>query len=244
MFVKKKEKINPFFVVSALILQTLIYLPLRFLLGFFGHLEVRGLENLNNLPQNKGIIFAPNHSSEIDPFLTPVSLPFLSRFMPLFYATREKSFYGESGFRQIFYGGLLFKLAGGQCVRAGLKDYEKSLANQILLLETGHNLCFFPEGKITKDGKIGEARGGIAYLAEKTGSVVIPVGIFGVHTLSLFDLIKRKRKIIVIFGTPIHKEELEKYTRDVFLSDSKNIYKIQAEYILGKVGYILDNFRR
>ncbi len=227
-------KINPFFLISPLLFQTTIWPATRFFLWFFVHLEVLGLEHLNDLPYGKGVIFASNHSSEIDPFLTPASLPFLSRFMPLFYTSREKGFYNESGVRQIFYGGFIFKFIGGQPVYVRLKNYEKSLINHIQLLENGYNLFVFPEGKITKDGKLDKARRGIAFIAQKTNCPIIPIGISGAYNISLTDFFLRRRTIKVTFGKPIFQNEL----KSVIIHDNKNemiVYEREAAYIMRKI---------
>ncbi len=201
-----KRKINYFWAISPYVFQNLIWPATRFFMVFFGRLSITGLDNLKTI---KGpMIFAANHSSEIDPFLVPVSLPFLSRISPIFYITREKSFYDESGVRQFFYGGLLFKLFGGYPASIGLKNYEKSLATHIEILKSGYSLCVFPEGQKTTDGKLREAKGGVAYLAWTANVPVIPVGISGDFKLSLKEFFLRKRNIRVSFGKPVMVRDL------------------------------------
>jgi len=121
------------FLISAHAFQVVIWPPTRLFLWFFGHLKVSGLENLKDLPSDKSVIFAANHSSELDPFITPASLPFMSRFIPLYYTIREKSFYDGGSVRQKFYGGFFFRFIGGHYVYAGLKDYDKSACHLLLV---------------------------------------------------------------------------------------------------------------
>ncbi|HEY4508626.1 MAG TPA: hypothetical protein VJJ55_03145, partial [Candidatus Paceibacterota bacterium] len=142
---------NSFYLYSPLVLQTALWPIVRPLFWFFLRLKVRGLENV--LPYinctrsrdicvgggkqraedcekqcgKRGVIFAANHSSELDPILVPASLPFLSPLMPFFYTSREQSFYKMSGWRQFFYGGFLFKLWGSHPLRSGTGNYEESL---------------------------------------------------------------------------------------------------------------------
>lgn len=222
-----------FFLLSPLLFQVTIWPITRFFLWFWGDLEVKGLENLDNLPKGRGVIFASNHSSEIDPFLPPASLPFMSRFIPLYYTTKERSFYEKTGIQQFFYGGFVFRFIGGCPVYSGMKNYEKSLVNHVQLLNEGHNLFVFPEGGITEDGNLGEAHGGVAYLAEKTGSVVVPIGIYGVYGMSVLDFFSRKRNIKVIFGLPILQSELKINVSSI--DDSILSYKKEAEYIMNKI---------
>jgi len=233
------KKINPFFIVSARVFQITVWPLTRFILWFFGRLEVRGLEHLQDLPKGKAVIFASNHSAEIDPFIPPASLPFMSRFIPLYYTIREKSFYDESGFMQIFYGGFFFKFIGGQYVYAGLKDYEKSLPNHIELLRQNRNLFIFPEGGINRIGTgVREAKGGIAYLAEKMNSPIVPIGISGMYGMSFADFFMRKRKIRVVFGAPISQEEIKSVIHRNG-ADTIGVYKKEAQYIMDKIAAMI-----
>lgn len=236
---------NSYFLIP-LILQKSIWLPTRALLETCGHLEVYGLENLKNI--NKPVIFACNHSSEIDPFMVPATLPIWSSFSPIFYATKEKSFYDGRGWRRHLFGGWFIKMWGGHTAYSGLKDYQKSLSDHINIVLHGGNLCIFPEGGITKDGALRPARGGISYLSERTKCSIIPVSISGVYAMSISDFFRGKRKVIINFGKPITAEELVNSVsrnqslisqslasgelRDV-LGD--NIYKKRAEYVMSKV---------
>ena len=187
--------------LSPLILQKLIWIPTRLILIFFGHLEIKGLENLKGIKGNA--IFACNHSSEFDPILPPATLPFWSHFSPMFYVSRESRFYGGSGWRRYFYGGNFFKAWGAYQVFVGLNDYEKALVNQIRIVNDGGTLCIFPEGRTTPNGKILTAKGGVAYLAHVTKVPIIPLRLDGVFRLSVRDFLLRKRKLVVTFGKPI-----------------------------------------
>src|ERR1051325_4538125 len=113
--------------LRPLLLQKLIWVPTRGILGFFGRFEVYGLENLHKVGSNA--IFACNHTSELDPILLPAAIPFWSHFSPIFYTSRGRKFYVNSGWRQHFYGGILFKMWGAFPIFSGLRDYEKSLCH-------------------------------------------------------------------------------------------------------------------
>ena len=222
---------NFLYSISPLILQKIIWIPTRIILNFFIHLKIEGLENLNNISNNhyKNVIFASNHTSELDPVLLPASLSFFSRFSPIFYASLSKGNYRKSGWRQNFYGGFLFKLWGAHPIYTGLKDYEKSLINHIKILEDNKDLLFFPEGKITPDGNIGNARGGIAYLAKHTGRRVIPIAISGIYRMSFKDFLMRKRYAKIIFGKSIYPSQLK-----------NNNYRKEAEEIMNRVKEMLE----
>jgi 1-acyl-sn-glycerol-3-phosphate acyltransferase len=207
---------RPLYLISPLILQTIIWPGTRLCLWLFGSLKVRGLENLAGLDAKKarehGVIFAVNHTSELDPILIPASLPFLSRFMPIFYTSREKSFYDESGkIQQMFYGGLFFKLWGSHAVKVGLQDYEKSLATHIQILAAGKSVLIFPEGGIDRKStevKVRPAKGGVAYLAIHCKSPIVPVAITGTYRFSVKQFFLRKRHIVVQFLPPVFPENI------------------------------------
>src|SRR3989338_7635501 len=173
---------NTFLYLSPLILQTAVWPITRPLLWFFLLLKVSGLENLtfsnsvrsSAIAKRQGVIFAVNHSSEMDPILIPASLPFLSRFMPMFYTSREKKFYKLSGFRQLFYGGFIFELWGSHRLLSGKQNYEVSLQTHIDILNAGKSVVMFPDGRRLPESEIGTiAHGGIGYLAWRTKSIII-----------------------------------------------------------------------
>lgn len=226
-----------FFYISPLILQKIIWIQTRIILSFFTNFKVEGLENLKGIEGNA--IFASNHSSELDPILLPASLPFWSHFSPIFYASLSKSRYVNSGWRQYFYGGTFFKLWGAHPIYTGLKDYEKSLVNHTRLLMENKNLFVFPEGRMTLDGNIQPARGGIAYLAEHTDRPIVPIAIFGVYNMSNKDFFFRKRHIIVRFGKPIYKKELREHVART-LEIGGNVYKEEAQYVMEKIKELLE----
>lgn len=223
---------NPIFLSSPLLLQTAIWPATRFFFWFFIHLKVTGLENLKNLP--KGVIFACNHSSEMDAIIIPASLPFLSRFSPMFYVSRPREFYQNSGWRQLIYGGLFFKLWGAHSAISGYKDYGVSLSNHIHIIQRRHSLIIYPEGRKTLDGKvmINEAHGGVAFLAEKTGLPIIPVYIGGHFKITMKDYLLRRRHVSIAFGRPIYSKDL---FENLVLGQDENRYKTASKKILGAI---------
>ncbi len=235
---------KPYFVLPFFF-QKLIWIPTRLALIIFGSLKVYGLENVREI--EKGIrvpvLFAVNHSSEIDPFMVPASLPFWSRFSPLFYVVREKSFYTRNGWRKHLFNNWFIAMWGGYNAPSGLRDYEKSLSKHTEILRDGKSFCVFPEGGITRDGTIQPAKGGISFLAHSTLCVIIPVRISGVYGMSVSDFFlnlflrkgKQQRKISIFFGKPIKPEELYMNLKGTS-SSGESVWKKEADYIMKKVG--------
>jgi len=231
-----KVKFMKIYFIFPLIFQKFIWLPTRLALIIFGRVKVNGLENLKNL--SKPVIFACNHSSEMDPFMVPATLPFWSRFSPLFYTVREQSFYSNNGWRKYMFGGLFIKSWGGYTAVTGLRDYEKSLLPHIDIIQDGGSFCVFPEGSISKDGLLQPAKGGVAYLAYKGDCSIVPVAISGVYNMSMGDFFTRKRKIIVSYGKPITQDELqEMIARSI--EPKGNVYKEESIYVMKRVGEMI-----
>lgn len=192
--------------VTPFLIQKFIWLPTRFLLNFFGHLEVRGLENLDNLYGS--VVFVSNHQSELDPILLPAALQMFSRFSPMFFVSREKSFYKPVLMKRIFYGGFFFELLGAHPADVGYNNFLLSLKSHLEILRRGYPLFIFPEGRKSKDGILQEGKGGAAFLADQTGSAIVPLAIKGVLHITPWEFFGRKRHISVSFGRPIFPKEL------------------------------------
>ena len=200
-----------FFLRSPAVLQNAIWPVVRPLLRFFIHLDIRGREHLDFAAAHRecGVIFAVSHSSELDSILLPASFPFLSPLFPMFYTSREWTFYINSSWRRYFYGGFLFQLWGAHRLQSGKHDYEVSLQMHIKLLEAGKSLCMFPDGKQLPENEVGtRAHGGVGYLAWRTGALVVPTRITGVYKVGMRGFLARKRTAVVAFGRPLSSSEL------------------------------------
>lgn len=197
------------FFLPPLILQTFVY-PLTWIaLRFFTHLRIEGRDNVRGM--KKGVIFAVNHSSELDVVLVPATLPFLSPLMPMFYVSLENSLYqrpGEKSISRYFYGGLLFRVWGAYPAAVGVGDYELALKHHLRILSHGKSVCIFPEGRVTRDGTLGEGKAGVAYLLWRTGVPIVPVAISGNYKMTFRGFFSRRRSVTVSYGTPILAADL------------------------------------
>lgn len=219
---------NRLYFLSPLLLQKIIWVPTRLILNYFGHFKITGMENLQTI--KSPVIFACNHTSELDPFFVPASLSFFSRFSPIFYTSREKAFYENCGWRQIFYGGAFFKTWGAYPVHVGLRDFAKSLSNQIMIIRDGGNMCYFPEGRTTRDGNIQPAKGGVSFLAYKTGVPIVPVRIRGVFRFNLKNFLLRRLHLSITYGKPLY------IVHNKHSSLSCGDFKMYANYVMSEVG--------
>ena len=191
---------------APLLLQKLGYAIFFVVYKIFVSIEIRGKENLLNM---KGpIILALNHTSELDVPATPLVLPFFSPFFPIYYSMVPIEKYKTFGWRSYIYGSGFLTMLGGYSIFSGYKDYAVSLEDHINLINSGHTLCIFPEGKRTLDGKMNPARGGLGYLVYSTGAAVIPIAIDTFFNMSLVDFFTRKRKVVITILKPMLKDEI------------------------------------
>lgn len=204
-----------FFSVIPVLLQSVIYVFTLVVFKLFCRIRYEGVEQLlafqtaqKAAEKTSALIFAPNHSSEWDGPLVRVGLPFFWTGSPMYYVSQKKDFYSASGWRRYLYGGILFNLAGAYPVYSGHHDYAYSLQNFIALMQRGRCVCIFPEGRRTIDGKIGPARGGVAFLSHVTQTPVVPVSMKGLTLLTARDFFLRRRTVVIRYGTPLLPKEV------------------------------------
>lgn len=136
--------------------QRLVWLPLRVLLIGFCSLNINGIENISNIKGN--FIIASNHLSEMDPLLIVSILPFFSRKLPLIYVSRQKDLYSGANWpkwKQIAYGGTLFKIIGAYPSYKGLRNYKLALPYHLEVIKNGGNVAIFPYGGIVRSLETG-----------------------------------------------------------------------------------------
>ncbi|MES2952970.1 MAG: lysophospholipid acyltransferase family protein [Patescibacteria group bacterium] len=165
-------------------------------------MRVEGGEKLANIPSGKGVIFAANHASPLDPIVVTAALTPLGRFTPLYYGSRPKGEYSMFPVGKHLYGGALFRAWGAYPVYRKQSNYSLALRHHIWFLKHGRAVCFFPEGGWNADGTKKHARPGIVHLARLGNAVIVPTKIEGVT----------ERNLRVVFGEPFSIDDLERDT--------------------------------
>jgi len=189
--------------------QTISYWTAQFLLRFLLHYQIEGQENLREL-EEKAIIFASNHASYVDSLLGAVSLPrtrgcfYPAKFFPIrFLASGHFLAHPIKNIFIIFY----IWIHGSIWVKKGRGDLQTALKEVVLALKKGEKVWIFPEGKRSRDGKLGQGKRGVAYLHKETGAPIVPVAFIGTfRILSPKAFLKAFfgfKKIKVVFGKPI-----------------------------------------
>jgi len=158
--------------------------------------------------------------------------------MPIYYTSREKEFYHKKGMASFLYGGWFFRIWGAYPVKVGMRNYERSLKTHIRILEEGWgSLCIFPEGGKTKDGTMQPAKGGVAFLAHRTKTPIVPVAISGIFHMSKGDFFSRRRKAVMVFDKPMNTEEL--FSADGYHKPEE--YKKIAQKVMHNVQNLIDH---
>lgn len=159
---------------------------MRILLAFLTRWEVKGKENV---PPSGPLIIAANHRHAADAPLLAVSIPRKMIFM-----AKEE----------------LFRSALGDYFVRGFGAFPVSRSNGALgavrqaidLLQRDYVLAMFPEGTRSKNGQMGQAYPGLAFLAQKTAAPILPVGISGTDKLDEKGWMFRRPRISVTIGFP------------------------------------------
>ena len=174
---------------------------------------VKGQEKI---PLGEPVIYTPNHAGAFDIPAVILTTP----AMPMFMAKKE-----------------LLKLPMinkwmdvVDCVfvdRNNKNTARSSLQDAIDKVKTGRSLVIFPEGTRSKDGNLGEFRGGAMKVAMETGATVVPVLIEGSRERLEATSNVTGGKVYVTFLDPIKTAGL---TKDDFLKMPSEIRDLlQAE---------------
>jgi 1-acyl-sn-glycerol-3-phosphate acyltransferase len=181
----------------AKIFQSLCYWPVFCLLRWLVDYRVEGQKNLRGL-ENEPIIFVSNHASWLDGLLTAATLP--KSFYPVRFLAAERFF----GWKYLIVSlGLRINAAVSVAKTGG--DYQKSLGAAIEALAGGAKLWMFPEGGLTRNGRLRPGKRGITYLHQKSGARIVPIGIAGSFgLLSLGHILRSGAKVTVHIGKPFY----------------------------------------
>ncbi|MCR5884494.1 MFS transporter [Rhizobacter sp. J219] len=150
-----------FMLVPEYLLRFIAFLATRLVYRF----RVKGDEHI---PVDGPAILVCNHVSFVDAVLLMAASP------------RPIAFIMDHRIFQIPVLGFLFKLAKAIPIASQKDDpatYEQAFARARQVLDNGDLLCIFPEGAITKDGQLGEFKGGIMKILETHPVPVVPMAL-------------------------------------------------------------------
>ncbi len=134
---------------------------LRLISKILFRVQIRGLENL---PAENRLLIVANHESFLDGLLLGLYIPKKATFVV--HTTVLKNWWYRQFLR------LTPHLAVDPASPYAMKKVIK-------LLEAGHNVVIFPEGRITLTGSLMKIYDGPGFVAAKTGATILPVRIDG-----------------------------------------------------------------
>lgn len=103
-------------------------------------------------------------------------------------------------------------------------------------LREGGIILLFPEGTRTPDGRMQPARSGIGLTVIKSTAPVVPVRVNGTFAaLSRFMKFPMPRRVTVIYGEPMHFEQLRAEAKTCSKDRLKEIYQQVADEIMASI---------
>jgi 1-acyl-sn-glycerol-3-phosphate acyltransferase len=183
----------------------------------FLRLDASGLENI---PQQGGLLLATNHLSLLDAVI-------------IFALVRRKDLTAlvTTKYRRIPLISWLVNGVNGIWINREEADVEALRAARNHL-KAGGGLGIAPEGTRSKTGGLIPAKTGVAFLADKSESVILPVAISG--TESAFQKITHLQRpaIRIVFGQPFQLPRLPRQDRDAALQRNTDEIMCQIAALL------------
>lgn len=152
------------------------------------------VEGLEHVPLDEPALFAPNHTSMMDPFVLGAATPVRLRFV-MAQEEFEKDWFRRWALRRL----------GTIPIRREARSTAHTLGAVVLALrEDKNNVAIYPEGRISRDGSFQDLREGPALIARKARVPIVPVWMEGVYeALPLDRRCPRFVPIRVRFGKPL-----------------------------------------
>ena len=207
----------------------------RLVAGAFYRVSVTGM---THVPASGGAILVANHISWIDGVLLLITSPRPIRML------------GYADYMEKPWIRPLARLMGVIPIRpgAGRKSIVASLRQASDAAKRGELVCVFPEGAISRDGKLGEFKPGVLRILRQSGVPVIPVYLDGLWG-SIFSyrdgkiLWKWPRRwrypVLIHYGTPVAacesveglRNAVEKVGIQAVQSHSKRDYNLPRTFV-------------
>lgn len=167
----------------------LLRLSFLLIMKILFNFKVSGLENI---PKSKRVIFAGNHISLMDGIALACAYP-----------SRVYFLVADSVFKVRFWGWWARRLGYIAVKHQG--SNKEAVKEAVAILGSGYPVGIFPEGKISCDDKLKEAKTGVAIIAKLACADIIPFAIEGAHEAwPLRRRLPRRFPVEVRFGKPIN----------------------------------------
>jgi 1-acyl-sn-glycerol-3-phosphate acyltransferase len=152
----------------------------RIITWFIADVQFSGLENV---PENSAsFVIAANHIGRFDTALVFLALDRTDFILPVAEKYKQNPI-------TLFIGYMM----GAIWLDRYTTDF-KSLREMLARLNKGGVLVIAPEGTRSKTGGLNEGKPGVAYLAAKTGLLIVPVALTGTEDRVVIDNLKHLRR--------------------------------------------------
>jgi 1-acyl-sn-glycerol-3-phosphate acyltransferase len=160
---------------------------------------------LENVPRTGPCILATNHLSRLD---TPLIFMAIDRVDLSGLVTHKYRF------NPLF--ALFVKVSNSIWINRDIADYQAIRAS-LNHIKSGGILGIAPEGTRSRNGKLIQAKNGVALIAEKAGVPIIPVGIYGSED-TMFKLRHfRRPNVYLNFGKSFLLPSIDRVDREASL---------------------------
>ena len=185
-----------------LLLPDLLRLVVKAIVPFIYRIKILGREHI---PKEGGVLLISNHPSYIDPLLIRISLSRPVRFLAYTGYAEKSSF-------------LRFIFRKEQVIPLLPKNPRKTINQMVTCLKAGEVVCLFPEGGVSRSGRLEPLKRGFVMIAKQAQVPVVPVvleGLWGsIFSFSQGRLFRKKPKSIpypftIAFGKPMPFEGLD-----------------------------------
>ena len=182
--------------------------------------------SVENIPEEGGVILAPNHPSDLDSFILGAAI------------NRQLHTMGKEELFRKRFAGFIFRKLNAFPVRRGVFDRE-AIRTAIKILKDGHVIDMYPEGTVSLDGSLQEPKSGTAFIALQAKAAVVPVAIIGsFNVMSKGQRFPRPHKVTLKFGKPLYFDEYygKPYNREKL--------KIVTEKIMDEIKILLNSDKK
>lgn len=180
-------------------------------------IEVSGLDNI----PDKACLYVGNHNSYFDILVTETVIPSGTGFVS---KDSLQKIPGLSSWMNLIHCLFLNRTD----VREGLK----MILTGADYLKEGYSMFIFPEGTRSRDGHIGEFKGGSLKMAQKAGAPIVPVAISG--SSKIFEKNEGLRvtpgHVKVSFGTPFKFSDLTKEQKKTISDHTRAAIQVMLDH--------------
>ena len=171
-----------------------LFASLRLILRVLGRLQSSGE---GNVPRRGGVLYCPNHISDADPAAIFVTAP------------RRCWMVGKKELFQIPVLGPYFAQLQGIQIHRDTPD-RVALRRIEEVLKGGEAVLLFPEGRASEDGRLQPLQSGVALVALRTGTPIVPIGLENVNGVLPYGEIAPRwspKPVVVTYGPPIRPQD-------------------------------------